>query len=83
MQHQSAKYLKVSDPHSGQCGNVFVAAHTHPNDPQVGVCVAPFAVTEVPNGQLGPIAARTQVHLRLFVKGEGPLELPPVLDPPC
>ena len=72
MRHKSAQYLKVLGPNSGQRGHVFVAAHGHPNDPQVGGCAAPFAMVEEPNGQLGPTPTRTWVGIPAHNKREGP-----------
>ena len=61
MRHESAKYLKVLGPISGQSGHVFVAAHSHPDDPQVGGCAAPLVVAEERNRQLGPTPSGTRV----------------------
>ena len=71
MRHKSPKYLKVLGPNSGQSGHVFVAAHGRPDDPQVGGCVAPFAVVEEPNRQLGPTPTVTRVGIPAHNEREG------------
>ena len=75
MRHKSAKYLKVLGPNSGQSGHVFVAAYGHPDDPHVGGCVAPFAVVEEPNGQLGPTPTGTRVGIPAHNNCEGPVRI--------
>ena len=75
MQHRSAKYLRGLGPNSGQDCHVFVAAHGHPDDPQVGGCATPFAVVEEPNRQLGPIPTSTRVGIRAHNKREGPVPI--------
>ena len=75
MRHKSAKYLKVLGPNSGQSGYVFVAAHGHPNDPQVGDCAALFAVVEEPNRQSRPTPTRTWVGIPVHNKREGPVPI--------
>ena len=52
--------------------HVFVAAHGHPNGPQVGGCAAPFAVVEEPNGQLGPTPTNARVCIPACNKRDGP-----------
>ena len=74
MQHKSAKYPKDLGPNSGESGHVFVAAHTHPNDPQLGGCAAPVAVLEEPNGQLSPTPTGAWVHIPAHNKGKGPAQ---------
>ena len=75
MRHKSAKYLKVLGLNTGQSGHVFVAAHGHPNDPEVGGCTAPFAVFEEPNRQLGPTPTGTWVGIPAHNKREGPVPI--------
>ena len=75
MRHKSAKYLNVLGPNSGQSSHVLVAAHGHPNDPQVGGCAAAFAVVEEPNRQLCPTPAGTRVGIPAHNKREGPVPI--------
>ena len=72
MQQKRAKSVKVLGPNSGRSGHVFVAAHGHPKETEVGGCAAPFALVEEPNGQLGPFATRAWVGIPAHNKGEGP-----------
>ena len=75
MRRRSTKYLKVLGPNSGTSGHVVVAADSHPNDPQVGRCAAPFAVVEEPNKQLGLTPGRTWVGIPAHKKSEEPIPI--------
>ena len=75
MRHKSAKYLKVLGPNRGQSNRVFVAAHGHPNDPQVGGCAASFAMVEEPNRQLGRTPTRAWVGIPAHNNLEGPVPI--------
>ena len=75
MRYKSAKYLKVLGPNSGQSNHVFVVAHGHPDDPQVGGCAAPFAVVEEPKKQLGPTPTGTRLGIPAHNKREGPVPI--------
>ena len=75
MRQKSTWYLKVLGANSGQSGHVFVAAHGHLDDPQVGGCRAPFAVVEEPNRPLGPTPTGTRIGIPAHNKRAGPVPI--------